>query len=111
MRTPHSIPDILLVLLTTELARTPERDTRAPKTLITIPLRAHIQRLNVRGFERLIARLFEALGYQDVKILRDHQTLRRSHKGRNRHGGIDLSPNKWTVRMRGSHGKTDIDSS
>jgi hypothetical protein len=23
----------------------------------------------------------------------------------------DLSPNKWTVRMRGSHGKTDIDSS
>jgi hypothetical protein len=43
--------------------------------------------------------------------LRDHQTLRRSHKGRNRHGGIDLSPNKWTVRMRGSHGKTDIDSS
>lgn len=92
MKKPSLPFDLLLVLLAREVALAPDhlspRPERAP---ISIRLLAHIQRLNVRGFERLMARLFETLGYQSVTILRDHQVPRRSHKGRNHHGGIDLT--------------------
>jgi restriction endonuclease Mrr len=46
--------------------------------------------LNVPQFEMCIARLLHALNYEDVHIMRRIVSQRRSHKGRNSHGGYDL---------------------
>ena len=47
--------------------------------------------LNVSQFEALIACLLRSLAYEDVQIMRRTTPQRRSHKGRNAHGGFDLS--------------------
>jgi restriction endonuclease Mrr len=46
--------------------------------------------LDVPQFEKCIARLLGALSYRDVQIMRRMIPQRRSHKGRNSHGGFDL---------------------
>ena len=46
--------------------------------------------LNVSALERCIAHLLRALEYEEVQIIRSQQVKRRSHKGRNHHGGYDL---------------------
>jgi len=46
--------------------------------------------LNVSQFERCIAHLLQALEYEEVRIMRSAVPHRRSHKGRNHHGGFDL---------------------
>ena len=47
--------------------------------------------LNVTQFERCIGCLLHALEYDDVQIMRSAIPQRRSHKGRNQHGGFDLT--------------------
>lgn len=47
--------------------------------------------LNVSQFESCIAQLLQALEYEDVEIMRCLTPQRRSHRGRNSHGGFDLS--------------------
>ena len=47
--------------------------------------------LNVSQFESLMGQLLQALEYDDIRIMRAVHPHRRSHKGRNRHGGFDLS--------------------
>ena len=47
--------------------------------------------LNVTQFERCINCLLHALEYEDVQVMRRAIPQRRSHKGRNRHGGFDLT--------------------
>lgn len=46
--------------------------------------------LNVSEFEKVIVHLLHALRYDDVQIMRKASPQRRSHKGRNSHGGFDL---------------------
>ncbi len=46
--------------------------------------------LNVSQFERCIAHLLQALDYEEVQVMRSTVPYRRSHKGRNHHGGFDL---------------------
>ncbi|HEX8237754.1 MAG TPA: restriction endonuclease [Abditibacteriaceae bacterium] len=47
--------------------------------------------LNVPQFEMYMAHLLQALGYEEVHVMRRIMPQRRSHKGRNSHGGFDLS--------------------
>ena len=47
--------------------------------------------LDVSQFERCIALLLHSLEYDEVTIMRGTVPRRRSHKGRNSHGGFDLS--------------------
>ena len=51
----------------------------------------HLLSLSVTGYEQLIAELLQAIGYSHVTVLRDPKRKRRSHKGRNRHGGVDIT--------------------
>ena len=53
-------------------------------------LREQTLNLSIAGYEQLIALLLQSLGYSHVQVLRDPKRKRRSHKGRNRHGGVDL---------------------
>ncbi|MDQ3812895.1 MAG: restriction endonuclease, partial [Armatimonadota bacterium] len=54
-------------------------------------LQERLLRLDSARFERLIAHLLARLGYVEVKVLRAEMPGgRRSHKGRTRHGGMDL---------------------
>lgn len=50
----------------------------------------HLLQLGVSDYEALLARLLQAVGYQQVRVLRDSKRARRSHKGRTAHGGIDI---------------------
>ncbi len=68
-----------------------------------LELDAQLQRLSVRSYERLIAHLLRASGYEDVKILRDHRVKRRSHKGRTKHGGVDI-----TAKIKAEFGVTTV---
>ena len=52
--------------------------------------------LNVSQFEALTALLLQSLAYEDVQIMRQTMPQRRSHKGRNSHGGYDLSAHSST---------------
>ena len=59
-----------------------------------------LREMSVSGYEQLIALLLQAIGYNHVQVLRSpNLTLstlhapklrRRSRKGRNRHGGVDI---------------------
>lgn len=66
-------------------------------------LEAQLHALSVRGYERLVAQLLRVAGYEDVRILRDHRIRRRSHKGRNQHGGVDI-----TASLRAEFGTTPV---
>lgn len=61
-----------------------------------------VHSLSIGAYELLIARLLQAAGYDHVQILRDPERQRRSHKGRNRHGGVDI---KATSRVGLSTGQ------
>ena len=54
-------------------------------------LQAQLLDLSIQGYEQLIAQVLRAVGYENVRILRDPRPSRRSHKGRNRHGGFDIT--------------------
>lgn len=64
---------------------------QTPQEELFDQLNAQLLGLSVRAYERLIAHVLCAAGYENVRILRDHRIKRRSHKGRNRHGGIDIT--------------------
>jgi len=71
--------------------------------LLHARLDEELRALSVRGFERLIAQLLRASGYEDVRILRDHTKVRLSRKGRTSHGAADL-----TASLRGEFGVTRV---
>lgn len=52
--------------------------------------------LDVSAFEQCIAQLLPALGYQEIRVMRCFSPTRTSHKGRNQHGGFDLSASQAT---------------
>ena len=54
-------------------------------------LQAQILDLSIQSYEQLIAQVLRAVGYENVRVLRDPRPSRRSHKGRNRHGGYDIT--------------------
>lgn len=66
-------------------------------------LEAELKGLSVRAYERLIAHVLRACGYEDVRILRNHSLPRRSHRGRTAHGGVDL-----TAALRAEFGVTSV---
>lgn len=66
-------------------------DSSAQKQRIREKLLDILLTLNVSQFERCIALLLHALEYEEVQIMRLPSVKRRSHKGRNAHGGFDLS--------------------
>ena len=76
---------------------------QSPDELLHARLNEELHALSVRGFERLVARLLRASGYEDVRILRDHTKARRSRKGRTSHGGVDL-----TASLKGEFGITRV---
>src|ERR1051325_11887078 len=51
----------------------------------------YVLSLTVIGYEQLIAELLKSIGYSQIKVLRDPKRKRRSQKGRNRHGGVDIT--------------------
>lgn len=53
-------------------------------------LQAQLLDLSIQSYEQLIAQVLRAVGYENVRVLRDPRPSRRSHKGRNRHGGYDI---------------------
>ena len=69
-----------------ESARETESDTD-----FSARLQAQLLALSVCGYERLIAQVLRAVGYENVRVLRDYRKPRLSHKGRNRHGGADIT--------------------
>jgi hypothetical protein len=81
----------LIVWLGNELPPEALLGDPTPSRAFSAQLEAQLLSLSVRGYERLIAHLLRAAGYEDVRILRDHRLPRRSHKGRNTHGGVDLT--------------------
>ena len=54
-------------------------------------LQAQLLELSIQSYEQLIAQVLRAVGYENVRVLRDPRPSRRSHKGRNRHGGYDIT--------------------
>jgi hypothetical protein len=61
-----------------------------PRETLQHELLQRVRQLDVNRFESLIARLLYTMGYTHVQVLRPSQRARLSHKGRNRHGGMDL---------------------
>ena len=67
----------------------------SPPEEVREQLREHLLRLDVPAFEAFIAQLLGSLGYTNVQVKRAVHCVwtgerRRSRKGRNRHGGVDL---------------------
>ena len=54
-------------------------------------LQTQLLALSIQSYEQLIAQVLRAVGYENVRVLRDLRPARRSHKGRNRHGGYDIT--------------------
>lgn len=54
-------------------------------------LQVQLLDLSIQSYEQLIAQVLRAAGYESVRVLRDPHPSRRSHKGRNRHGGYDIT--------------------
>ena len=54
-------------------------------------LQAQLLDLSIQSYEQLIAQVLRSVGYENVRVLRDPNSKRRSHKGRNRHGGYDIT--------------------
>ncbi len=69
----------------------PPLHPQTPSAALSHQLNVELLGLSVRAYERLIAQVLRAAGYENVRILRDHRLPRRSHKGRNTHGGVDLT--------------------
>ncbi len=54
-------------------------------------LHSQLLDLSIQAYEQLIAQVLRSVGYENVRVLRDPNLKRRSHKGRNRHGGYDIT--------------------
>ena len=54
-------------------------------------LQTQLLDLSIQSYEQLIAQVLRAVGYENVRVLRDPRPSRYSHKGRNRHGGYDIT--------------------
>lgn len=114
---PHVLPDpalgALLPFFLPRLCLFPRANNTAeeespslplsPEELLRSRLEEQLHALSVRGFERLIALVLRSSGYEQVHILRDHTRKRRSHKGRTRHGGVDL-----TASLKAEFGVTRV---
>jgi len=101
---PLFLPRLCLFPTTKEQIREPEPfPPQYPEELLHVRLDEELRALSVRGFERLVARLLRASGYEDVRVLRDYTKARRSRKGRTTHGGIDL-----TASLKGEFGVTPV---
>jgi len=101
---PLFLPRLCLFPTTNEQTREPEPlAPQSPEELLHVRLDEELRSLSVRGFERLVAQLLRASGYEDVLILRDHTKQRRSRKGRTSHGAADL-----TASLRGEFGITRV---
>ena len=106
---PASLP-LPLRLLSLPLLGTPDSYKEAPGVAVTVRrraahtlpdnefqngLRRRVRQLPVSAYEHLVAELLQAVGYEQVRVLRepklrDPERPRRSHKGRTTHGGVDL---------------------
>lgn len=100
-----SFPDpalgALLPLFLPRLCLFPEAQEPTPAPEVSSPLSPEealharldeqVRALGVRGFERLVAQVLMASGYEEVRVLRDHTRKRLSRKGRTDHGGADLT--------------------
>ena len=64
-------------------------NVKRPERCVEDDLLLHLRSLGITAYEQLIAQLLTAVGYTQVRVLRSTQE-RRSHKGRNRHGGVDI---------------------
>ena len=54
-------------------------------------LHAQLLDLSIPAYEQLIAQVLRCVGYENVRVLRAPNSSRRSRKGRNKHGGYDIS--------------------
>ena len=93
LATPTLILPIILFL-----NRKSQPDATSTKTRISESpsdfhekLQAQLLDLSIQSYEQLIAQVLRAVGYENVRVLRDPRPSRRSHKGRNRHGGFDIT--------------------
>ena len=68
-----------------------ETDTDSPNKEFHQKLQTQLLDLSIQSYEQLIAQVLRAVGYENVRVLRDPRPTRRSHKGRNRHGGYDIT--------------------
>ena len=93
LATPTLILPMILLLsrkTQTDIASTkPESPT--PSSDFHEKLQAQLLDLSIQSYEQLIAQVLQAVGYENVRVLRDPRPARRSHKGRNRHGGFDIT--------------------
>ncbi|MDF2441464.1 MAG: inner rane protein [Abditibacteriota bacterium] len=69
--------------------RRPGKRTRVNEDVEEALLQNLLQ-LRVSDYESLVARLLQAIGYEQVRVLRGSRPIRRSHKGRTQHGGVDI---------------------
>lgn len=68
-----------------------EISTDSPNQDFHQKLQSQLLDLSIQAYEQLIAQVLRAVGYENVRVLRDPHPSRRSHKGRNRHGGYDIT--------------------
>lgn len=84
-----------LLLLWSKQSQTAESSeevsTDSPNEEFHDKLQAQLLELSIQSYEQLIAQVLRAVGYENVRVLRDPRPSRRSHKGRNRHGGYDIT--------------------
>ena len=74
--------------LSRQIEEAPANSTRAE---FQEKLHAQLLDLSSPAYERLIAQVLRCVGYENVRVLRAPCSSKRSHKGRNRHGGYDIS--------------------
>ena len=85
-------PLLLLWNKQSQSAESPEESsTDSPNTEFHQKLQAQLLDLSIQSYEQLIAKVLRSVGYENVRVLRDPRPSRRSHKGRNRHGGYDIT--------------------
>ena len=86
------LPMILLWSQKAHQNNAPEKaSASAPQQDFHEKLQAQLLDLSIQSYEQLIAQVLRAVGYENVRVLRDPRPSRRSHKGRNRHGGYDIT--------------------
>jgi inner membrane protein len=93
MHEEHSLPNFHLALiwpLLLLLSGTRKTEDDEPHKMLHGLLLKEARALGVTAYEALIAELLQAIGYEQVQPLRGNKRRRRSHKGRNAHGGVDI---------------------
>lgn len=85
-------PLLLLWNKQSQPAVSPEESSAdSPEREFHEKLQAQLLDLSIQSYEKLIAQVLRCVGYENVRVLRDPHPSRRSHKGRNRHGGYDIT--------------------